>query len=98
MILVSHDRDFLDRTVTSVLAAKETARWIRICRRLLPTCWRSAASGKARCWVYPRRETPKGVATEIRERFLPLPPQQNESFRFKEKHALAPLPERIGGA
>src|SRR6185503_18620984 len=28
VILVSHDRDFLDRTVTSVLAAEKDGRWI----------------------------------------------------------------------
>ena len=34
VILVSHDRDFLDRVATSVLVAEGDGRWTRICRRL----------------------------------------------------------------
>ena len=34
VILVSHDRDFIDRIVTSVLVAEEDGRWPGLCRRL----------------------------------------------------------------
>ena len=34
VLLISHDRDFLDRVVTSVIAPEGDGRWDRICRRL----------------------------------------------------------------
>ena len=53
VILVSHDRDFLDRTVTSVLAAEGTGAGSSM-PAATPTCWRSAASAKARVRKSPR--------------------------------------------
>ena len=34
VLLVSHDRDFLDRTVSSVIAAEGEGRFVEYCRRL----------------------------------------------------------------
>ena len=42
VLLISHDRDFLDRTVSAVIAPEGNGRWWNT-RVAIPTCWRSAA-------------------------------------------------------
>ena len=51
VILVSHDRDFLDRTVTSILAAAGRRPLGRVCRRLFRhagTAWCAHRAGTAK--------------------------------------------------
>ena len=61
VILVSHDRDFLDRTVTSVLAAEGTGRWIEYAGGYTDMLAQRGERGSG-ARKQPRRY-PQGVAT-----------------------------------
>ncbi|HRK19297.1 MAG TPA: ATP-binding cassette domain-containing protein, partial [Hyphomicrobiaceae bacterium] len=91
IILVSHDRDFLDRVVTSTLAFEGDGRWIEyaggyndmLAQRgtdLAPS--RKAADKPSK----EARSRPAATATE---------PATKRKLSFKEKHALETLPARI---
>ncbi|MCB8819870.1 ABC-F family ATP-binding cassette domain-containing protein [Microvirga rosea] len=89
VILVSHDRDFLDRTVSSVLVAEGTGRWIEY-------------AGGYTDMVAQRGE---GVQARVVEKDLkpkaekPLPVGQGASpkrkLNFNEQHDLKTLPKRM---
>jgi len=88
VLLVSHDRDFLDRTVSAVVVAEGGGRW-------------NAYAGGYSDMVAQRGEgvTAKAIAKEIkvpRERTeAPAPSTPRARLTFKDKHALETLPARI---
>ena len=95
VLLVSHDRDFLDRVVTSVLAPEGDGRW-------------SEYPGGYSDMLEQRKgqEPAKGVAANEDAPARSLPQTSNGSsspaatkpvrkLSFKEKHALETLPEHI---
>jgi ATP-binding cassette subfamily F protein uup len=90
VIVVSHDRDFLDRVATSVLVAEGEGRWIEYAGGYSDMLKQRGSPLLAPA----RREAPrKGVARE--------PPKQRSQsstrrLSFKEKHALEKLPADIG--
>jgi len=92
ILLVSHDRDFLDRLVTSVLAAEGNGRWTEYAggysdmlaqrrgldlARTAPTTASAETARRAPAADAPSRSLPK------------------RKLSFKEKHALETLPARI---
>ena len=90
VLLVSHDRDFLDRVVTSVIAYEGDGRWLAyaggysdmVAQRGHGVKARERASAKDA----PKKakdETPKAAATP------------RKKLGFKEKHALATLPAKL---
>ena len=87
-LLVSHDRDFLDRTVSAVIVAEGGGRW-------------NVYAGGYTDMVAQRGEgvTAKAVKTEARparERFeTPSSPAAKRRLSFNDKHALETLPARI---
>jgi ATP-binding cassette subfamily F protein uup len=90
ILLVSHDRDFLDRIVTSVLVAEGQGRWLEyaggysdmvVQRGSSPAGRASAGSGK------PSRE--RRPATAARESV------RKSKLTFKDQHALKVLPGEI---
>jgi len=89
LILVSHDRDFLDRVATSIVAAEGDGRWIEyaggysdmLAQRGGPLGPREFAAKAARA--------PASVATNSE------PPAARRRLSFKHKHALETLPGRI---
>jgi ATP-binding cassette subfamily F protein uup len=93
VLLVSHDRDFLDRVVTSVIASEGAGHWIEyaggysdmITQRAGAPATGAQTSG-AKPAAKPR--SPKLAAPS------PRPPQQ-QKLSFKEKHALDTLPARM---
>jgi len=89
VILVSHDRDFLDRTVTSVLAAEGDGRWIEYAGGYSDML----AQRKGAAPAQGRREpgSPKSGAGAA-----PTPARASRrKLSFKEKHALDTLPARV---
>jgi ATP-binding cassette subfamily F protein uup len=88
VILVSHDRDFLDRTVTSVLAAEENGRWIEYAGGYSDML--SQRGGK------PLPGVSRGESQRLPTRAAtPAPAPQKRRLGFREKHALSELPKRM---
>ncbi len=92
VLLVSHDRDFLDRVVTSVIASEGNGRWVEYAggySDMVAQRGRGVeVNGKAR----PSRDKVK------EPRQIPSPaakPQAKRKLSFKEKHALETLPGRM---
>jgi ABC transport system ATP-binding/permease protein len=88
VLLVSHDRDFLDRVVTSVIAAERDGRWVEY-------------AGGYTDMLAQRGPMPVGVVqpatrsrptAEARPRQAASPPRR---MTFKDRHALETLPARI---
>ena len=90
VLLISHDRDFLDRVVTSVMRRTATGSGSNM-PAATAICWRSAARNL-------RREAPKSVpiAKDVREaRPQPTPAAPKRRLNFNEKHALETLPKAM---
>jgi ATP-binding cassette subfamily F protein uup len=83
VLLVSHDRDFLDRVVTSVIATEGDGRWIEY------------AGGYSDMLVQ-RGPVRAVAATAARPRSAPqMAKAVSRKMTFKDKHALETLPNRI---
>ncbi len=87
VLLVSHDRDFLDRVVTSVIAAEGGGRWIEYAGGYSDML---AQRGSRPADLVPAASRPRPV---VKAR----PPQTVRLRRmtFKDRHALETLPARI---
>jgi len=84
VLLVSHDRDFLDRVVTSTLAAEGAGRWVEY------------AGGYSDMLI--QRGTPDAVAPERARSSGPKSMSRTAGARkmsFKDKHALETLPAQM---
>ena len=85
VLLVSHDRDFLDRVVTSILSAEGDGRWTEY------------AGGYSDMLLQrgPRRSTAPAPSAIRSRATVPSPKPANRKLSFKDKHALGSLPARI---
>jgi ABC transport system ATP-binding/permease protein len=86
VLLVSHDRDFLDRVVTSVIATEGDGRWIEYAGGYSDMLAQRGGSKPATAAPTRARATPGGSAA---------PRPQSRKMSFKDKHALETLPGRI---
>jgi len=89
VILISHDRDFLDRVVTSVIVPEGNGRWIEYAGGYTDMLAQRGADLT--------RETVKPVAAE-REKTVPAKAPSvapKRRLNFNEKHALETLPSTI---
>ncbi|MGB3271963.1 MAG: ATP-binding cassette domain-containing protein [Xanthobacteraceae bacterium] len=86
VILISHDRDFLDRVVTSVIAPEEGGRWLEYAGGYSDML---AQRGNDLA-----REAPKKAAAEPKpDKPQPAPiTASRKRMSFKDKHALDTLP------
>jgi ATP-binding cassette subfamily F protein uup len=89
LILVSHDRDFLDRTVTSVIAAEGEGRWIEYAGG-----YSDMVAQRGACISAPR------IKPSLPKAARPAPPARRASEPRKrlsptEQHALKTAPTRI---
>ena len=85
VLLVSHDRDFIDRVVTSVIATEGDGRWIEY------------AGGYTD--MLPQRGPAKLVAAEPQAKPKAGAQRRGDGTKrmtFKDRHALETLPTRIG--
>jgi len=89
VILISHDRDFLDRVVTSVIAPEGNGKWTEYAGGYSDMLAQRGADLK--------RETTKAQApAEKKEERLAAPPATaKRRLSFNEKHALETLPKKI---
>jgi ATP-binding cassette subfamily F protein uup len=85
VLLVSHDRDFLDRVVTSVIATEGDGRWIEY------------AGGYSDMLAQRGPVRPAVAATPKAKPSTPTrpAPQSTRRMTFKDRHALETLPDRI---
>jgi ATP-binding cassette subfamily F protein uup len=89
VILISHDRDFLDRVVTSVIAPEGCGRWVEYAGGYSDMLAQRGADLK--------REAVKVAAVE-RDRVASggaASPTPRRRLNFNEKHALETLPKTI---
>ena len=86
VLLVSHDRDFLDRVVTSVIATEGDGGWIEYAGGYSDML---AQRGPARTAAAVPAARPRGARDE------PAPRPQSRKLSFKDKHALEMLPLRM---
>jgi ATP-binding cassette subfamily F protein uup len=89
VILISHDRDFLDRVVTSVIVPEGDGRWTEYAGGYTDMLAQRGADLK--------RETVKPVAIERNKAMPARSPSASPKRRlnFNEKHALETLPKTI---
>src|SRR5712672_1696227 len=89
VILISHDRDFLDRVVTSVIVPEGQGRWIEYAG--------GYSDMLAQRGVDVKREAAKpSVMADNRNAKAGAPsPSPKRRLNFNEKHALETLPKRI---
>lgn len=91
VLLVSHDRDFIDRVATSVLASEGNGEWIEYAGGYSDMV---AQRGHG---VFPLAIRQETRPRPTKQRRAPLPTSSSTQRRlgFKEKHALKVLPVRI---
>ena len=88
VILISHDRDFLDRVVTSVIAPEGDGRWIEYAGGYTDMLTQRGADLK--------REAVKAAAVEAARAPKAVPSgTAKRRLNFNEKHALETLPKTI---
>jgi ATP-binding cassette subfamily F protein uup len=89
VILISHDRDFLDRVVTSVIVPEGNGGWIEYAGGYTDMLSQRGADLQ--------REAPKAPAIEDKKEAKPAAPSTAPKRRlnFNEKHALETLPKTI---
>jgi ATP-binding cassette subfamily F protein uup len=90
VLLVSHDRDFLDRVVTSVIATEGGGRWIEYAGGYTDMLAQRGLPQRGPALVTPVAKRPR-VAAEAR----PQPAARPRRMTFKDRHALETLPARI---
>jgi ATP-binding cassette subfamily F protein uup len=91
VILISHDRDFLDRVVTSVIVPEGNGRWVEYAGGYTDMLAQRGADLK--------REAPKSAPASETERSAKTAPAATapgkRRLSFNEKHALETLPKSI---
>ena len=87
VLLVSHDRDFLDRVATSVLVAEGRGRWTEYAGGYTDMVRQRGAGIGAR--PAPRTITPRTVEKPVART------AEKRKLGFKEKHALETLPSEM---
>jgi ATP-binding cassette subfamily F protein uup len=89
VVLISHDRDFLDRVVTSVIAPEGQGRWIEYAGGYSDMLAQRGADLT--------REARKPAPAKDKKDIAPPaePPPAKKRMTFKDKHALETLPKAI---
>lgn len=88
VIVVSHDRDFLDRVATSVIVAEGQGKWIEYAGG-----YSDMVAQRGQGIGAPAPTPNKQKSSEPKERAAPAP--KKEKLSFKHKHALETLPGKI---
>ena len=91
VLLVSHDRDFLDRVVTSTLASEGGGRWVEYAGGYSDMVAQRGAGSTGRPADKPR----KAREAANRPESASASPSRRRGLSFKDRHALDTLPARI---
>ncbi len=89
VIVVSHDRDFLDRVATSILAFEGDAHWGEYAGGYADMLAQRGADVAARAAASEARKPKAGLAPTA------PPPPKKKKLSFNQQHALKTLPGRI---
>jgi len=92
VLLISHDRDFLDRLVSGVIVPEGNGRWVEYAGGYGDML---AQRGADLTRQSPKEESPKS-AKEI-DQAVAKPQLAKRRLMFKDKHALETLPKTIAG-
>jgi ABC transport system ATP-binding/permease protein len=92
VMLVSHDRDFLDRVTTATLMSEGEGRWVEYAGGYSDMLTQRGAGVAARKAVKLPADAPPA---EKQIEPLPLAEKNSRKLSFKEKHALETLPDKI---
>jgi len=90
VILVSHDRDFLDRTVTSTIAPAGNGRWIEYAGGYSDMMAQRKGEELDRRKIRAAQESSRGVQGQAEPQR-----QSAKKLSYKQKFALETLPDRI---
>ena len=94
VLLVSHDRDFLDRVVISTIATAGNGRWIEYAGGYTDMlAQRGSPPAPAAVARQPRPAAQ--IRTQIRTQIRAHPAARPRRMSFNDRHALATLPARI---
>jgi ATP-binding cassette subfamily F protein uup len=88
VLLVSHDRDFLDRVATSVIAWEGDGQWIEYAGGYSDMIAQRGRGVEA-------KSTPSGVIRKLKRTGKASPKPPATRLSFKEKHALETLPREM---
>jgi ABC transport system ATP-binding/permease protein len=88
VLLVSHDRDFLDRTVSSVLVSEGEGRWIEYAGGYSDMVFQRGRGVEARA-------VDKAPRTKVERAPTAAPPSGKRKLTFNEQHDLKTLPRRM---
>src|SRR6201996_30450 len=91
VILISHDRDFLDRVVTSVIVPEGNGKWVEYAGGYSDMLAQRGADLKRETVKAPAVETTKNKSTGTSST------APKRKLNFKDKHALETLPKTIAG-
>jgi ABC transport system ATP-binding/permease protein len=89
VILVSHDRDFLDRTVTSTIAPEGEGRWVEYSGGYSDMLAQRGSRSFARRGPEPKKAAPAS------EKVTAQPKQPAKKLSYKQKFALEMLPKKM---
>ncbi|MCB1377070.1 MAG: ATP-binding cassette domain-containing protein [Alphaproteobacteria bacterium] len=90
ILLVSHDRDFLDRVATSILMAEGDGRWLEYAGGYSDMVAQRGTGVEAR-----KAKVAPGARPATPPAPPPAAPQAQRKLSFKEKHALETLPAEM---
>jgi ATP-binding cassette subfamily F protein uup len=94
VLLVCHDRDFLDRIVTSVIAAEGDGRWVEYAGGYSDML--AQRKGEELSKKGPQEAKPESKTAEPLQKQVWEPPSERKrKLSFKEKHALETLPSTM---
>ncbi len=89
VILVSHDRDFLDRTVTSTIAPDGDGRWVEYAGGYADMLAQRGSKSFARRGGEAKKSVPAAEKTSTPDR------QPTKKLSYKQKFALETLPKKM---
>ena len=92
ILLVSHDRDFLDRVASSTIMSEGAGRWVEYAGGYSDMVAQRGAGVSAKVKVKPAASTEAPAAATAPAKAAAQP---KKKLSFKEKHALETLPAKI---